>query len=103
MTTPTEFESGNWRDLSASLQEGELLAVPVPPLIWVLGHFRKEKGSDLTEEEVLGFRDSAVCMVMRRDAAEQMAAARGYADIDPQHAWAEWQAFLRDEGMGENG
>ena len=102
MSSPAEFQAGNWRDLRASLQESELVPVPVPPLLWQLAHFRREKGAELTEEEVLGFRDGAVCLVMRREAVEQMAMARGYPDIDPQNAWAEWQAFLKREEIDES-
>lgn len=33
----------------------------------------------------------ATCIALDPSVADAMAAARGYADIDPEHCWAEWQ------------
>jgi hypothetical protein len=92
-----EMTVGTWRDLKAGITDAMLVPVPIPPLIGMLVHFQHEKGADLTEPEVLAYRDNAVCMVMNRDTAEQMAAARGYADLDMENVWSDWQAFLAQE------
>lgn len=41
---------------------------------------------------MLDIRDSSQCMAMPLDVAEELAEERGYADIDPENAWDEWQS-----------
>ncbi|MGV1682699.1 hypothetical protein [Sphingopyxis sp. NJF-3] len=67
-----------------------IIPVPFPPLITLLQQHETAKGSALTEAEVLDIRDGAVCMTMKRSRAEQLAASRGFPDIDPANAWEEW-------------
>jgi hypothetical protein len=67
-----------------------VVVVPIPPLVTILQHKEAAKGFPLTESEVLDIRDQAVCMTMRRSHANQLAEKRGFADIDPSHAWEEW-------------
>lgn len=75
-----------------------LVVVPIPPLVTLLQHYEVEKGAPLTEVEVLGIRDGAVCMTMRRSRAEQLAGTRGFPDIDPANAWEEW-GRVRTQGL----
>ena len=79
-----------------------LIPVFVPPLATMLAHHEHEKGSPLTEEEVLSIRGSAMVIMMRRPHAEQMAQKRGYRDIDPQNCWLEWQK-VRTRREPDNG
>jgi hypothetical protein len=67
-----------------------LVIVPIPPLVTLLKQHEAAKGSPLTEQEVLDIRGKAICMTMRRSRADQLAAARGFPDIDPANAWTEW-------------
>ena len=67
-----------------------LVIVPIPPLITLLRAQETAKGAPLSEEEVLAITDSAICMTMRQSHADQMAAKRGYDDIDPENVWDEW-------------
>jgi len=92
-----EMAVGSWRDLKAGITDDGLIPVPIPPLIAMLVRFQEEKGADLTEVEVLAYRDNAVCMVMDRARAAQMAEGRGYADLDLENVWADWRAFLAAE------
>jgi hypothetical protein len=92
-----EMAVGSWRDLKAGITDDGLLPVPIPPLVAMLVRFQEEKGAPLTEAEVLGYRDNAVCMVMSREKAAQMAEGRGYPDLDLDHVWEDWQAFLASE------
>jgi hypothetical protein len=62
----------------------------VPPLVVLLLHKEKEKGSPLTQAEVEGIRDAAICISMRRSLALKMAESRGYPDIDASRAWQDW-------------
>lgn len=71
----------------------ELLIVPVPSLVSTLLFHEDQKGSPLTEPEVLEITDKAECIAMPRDAAAAVAEARGYDDIRPEHAWEDWQAI----------
>ncbi|HEY0928156.1 hypothetical protein [Brevundimonas sp.] len=76
-----------------SSKDEALLIVPMPALVAVLLAAENQKGAPLIKAEVLEIRDGAVCMAMPVHAAERMAEARGYADINPERVWEEWQAF----------
>ena len=67
--------------------------MPMPALVAVLLNREQEKGSPLTEAEVLAIRDSAECTMVPRAMAPQIVEARGYDDIDPERAWEEWNAI----------
>ena len=74
----------------------ELLLVHVPALVAVLLNAENEKESALTESEVIEIRDSAQCIAMPMDVAEKVAEDRGYADINPENAWEEWQTVRKE-------
>lgn len=63
-----------------------------PPLIALLLAAERSKGGPLTEEEVLDLRDGATCVRLPRSVAAAMADERGYADLDPERCWEQWQA-----------
>ncbi|WP_394547172.1 hypothetical protein [Pantoea ananatis] len=65
----------------------------IPSLISLLVYKAEEKGSPLTEEEVLGIRDNATAIVTDAEGALAMAERRGYKDIDPENCWTEWLDF----------
>jgi hypothetical protein len=69
------------------------LLVPVfmPSLVSVLLRHERDKGTPLTEVEVVAIRDKSVAVMLRQSAAAEMAQKRGYDDIDPERCWAEWQ------------
>lgn len=75
-----------------SAPESDLLIVPVPALVAILLKRERDKGAPLTEAEVLEARDTAECIAMPAFARDEIAASRGYDDIDLENAWAEWQA-----------
>jgi hypothetical protein len=81
--------------------EEELIPVPVPALVAVLLNKENEKGSPLTEAEVLEIRDSAACIMMPISVASKMEESRGYTDISPEYAWEHWQQ-ARKELIKEN-
>ncbi|MFI7678243.1 hypothetical protein [Actinophytocola sp. NPDC049390] len=72
--------------------EGDLVIDFSPPLVAVLLAAERSKGGPLTEEEVLGIRDGATCVRLPRSVAEAMAEQRGYADLEPERCWEQWQA-----------
>jgi len=65
-------------------------------LVTLLVALEEQKGTPLTQEEVLKARDDAVCMTMPRSMAWKMAEQRGYRDFNPEDVWNEWQSFLAD-------
>ncbi len=62
----------------------------IPALIQILLLKEKEKGTSLTEEEVISIRDNAVCMTVRKSRAEKISEERGWNDIDAENCWADW-------------
>jgi hypothetical protein len=76
-----------------SAGEDPLVPVPIPPLVVLLADHERRKGASLSEQEVRDLAAGAVCMAMPLSGARKMAEARGYDDIDPDHAWEQWQAL----------
>lgn len=75
----------------ATTSDDDLILVFVPPLVTLLLAAERSKGSPLTEEEVFDVRDGATCIRLRTSIAEAMADERGYADLDPERCWEQWQ------------
>jgi hypothetical protein len=61
------------------------------PLVAILLATESTKGAPLDEAETLAVRDDAVCIRVTRSVADAMAEQRGYADIDPERCWEQWQ------------
>jgi len=70
---------------------GELIIFIDPSLVGLLYAREWEKGSPLTEEEVLETRDNSQAIVLTPADVREKEAARGFKDIDPEHCWEEWQ------------
>ena len=73
------------------MDDDDLILCITPSLVAILLHAEREKGSPLTEAEVLEMRDKAPCIALPRDEAMAVAEARGYDDIDAENCWEEWQ------------
>lgn len=74
-----------------------MIVLFIPSLISLLVSKAEEKGSPLTEEEVLAIRDNATAIVTDAEGVLAMAERRGYQDIDPEHCWEEWLDFNRQD------
>jgi hypothetical protein len=81
--------------------QDSLVPVPIPPLGTLLLQLEAQKGSLLTEEEVLSARNKAVCMMMRLSHKQALEDKRGYRDVDPGNVWLDWQAFRVEERPNE--
>ena len=68
-----------------------LIPVFMPTLVSVLLRHERDKGSPLTEVEVLSIRNKSVAIMLRQSAAAEIARKRGYDDIDPENCWSQWQ------------
>jgi len=70
---------------------GETIPVFVPALHAVLLAIQTRSGAPLTREQVESLRDQAACIAMTARDAQHLERSRGYADLDPEHAWEQWQ------------
>lgn len=73
------------------MNESPMIPVYIPTLSSLLLHSERQKGSPLTEEEVLEIRDKGVCMMMEVGMAQALAERRGYEDLDPENVWEDWR------------
>lgn len=71
--------------------EEDIIITHVPSLVATLLNKEREKGTPLTEEEVLGIRDNAPCVAITPEQRAKVDERRQYEDIDPEYAWEEWQ------------
>jgi hypothetical protein len=69
----------------------DLIPVFIPSLSAILVHHEKEKGSPLTEAEVLAIRDKAAVMMIPRADLAIFEERRGYKDIEPELCWLQWR------------
>lgn len=83
---------GTWAELHTRPNPAGFGVVPIPALSAILVAKEREKGSPLTESEVLAIRDGAVVMVLP-DKGEPLVERRVYTDIDPQKCWQQWQVL----------
>ncbi len=73
-----------------------LVIYPMPSLVATLLNREREKGSPLTEEEVMRIRDACPSVAVPKDVALEIDASRGYKDIDPERCWEEWQRVRKE-------
>jgi len=84
---------GVWRlgpagGTSRPLGEQELVFMPA---LRVLLEALAGKGKRLTREQVEEVRDGGTCVAMPPRQAQHMERVRGYADLDPELVWEQWQ------------
>lgn len=89
---PCRNPFGVWRLLRTSDRKPDRL-VPtfMPPLVALLTAAETRAQRALEREEVEALRDGAVCIAMDPADARTMERSRGYADLDPELAWEQWQ------------
>jgi hypothetical protein len=76
-----------------------LCLVIIPALVAILLNAERQKGSPLTEAEVIAFRDDADCIAMPASVAAEVEVKRGYPDILAEAAWVEWQRVRTELGQ----
>jgi hypothetical protein len=74
---------------------GNLDLTFIPSLAAILMASEEKKGAPLTEKEALAIRDAAAVMAMEPRDAQKLERSRGYADLNPDFVWEQWQ-LLRD-------
>ncbi len=73
------------------MSNDDLIPVFIPSLSSVLLHYERDKGSPLSESEVIAIRDKCTVVMLPRADAAKMDERRGYPDIDPAQCWQQWQ------------
>jgi hypothetical protein len=66
--------------------EEPLVLTFVPALVVLLLRAEQDKGSPLTNGEVLSIRDNGACVALPQSQVRLLAERRGYDDIDPEQA-----------------
>lgn len=94
---PCHNPFGVWRlDPNGRRREhSEPALVFVPSIASVLLAAERESGGPLTRKQVEAIVEKGVCMAMPYDVARALERKRGYADLDPELAWEQWQ-IIRD-------
>lgn len=69
----------------------QLCLVFIPALSVALQSAETDKGSPLTESEVLKIRDQTTCVAVPFDVAFDMENERGFRDLVAEDCWNEWQ------------
>src|SRR5690606_38737988 len=106
----TEYEPGHpchnpygvWRLGSpggTARPRGETIPVFIPALHAVLLATQARTGAPLTREQVESLRDRATCVAMTAADAQRLERSRGFADLDPDHAWEQWQLVRQASGV----
>lgn len=84
-----------------SKSQEPLVPVPIPALGALLLNIEKQKGTPLSQAEVLDARDKAVCIMLPLSAKVAMEEKRGYRDIDPENIWEEWLQLRAEVSSGQ--
>ncbi|MFC4044910.1 DUF4261 domain-containing protein [Dactylosporangium siamense] len=71
----------------------ELRLVFVPALVAVLTAAERQAGRPLHRDEVERLTSGGACMAMQYGDAQHLERTRGYADIEPELAWSQWQVL----------
>jgi len=85
---------GVWRVLpegAAGVEAQDPVPTIVPSLVALLASTERSKGTALTKSELERLVDEAPAIAMATADALALERSRGYADIEPQRAWEQWQ------------
>jgi len=76
---------------------GESRPVFIPSLVSLLAAAEEKAGRRLRREEVERLTGEGVCMMMTHADAKHLERSRGYADLEPELAWRQWQVFRESQ------
>ncbi|MGC4114525.1 MAG: hypothetical protein QM765_07925 [Myxococcales bacterium] len=76
-------------------QQPELALVFMPTLVSLLAAAERDAGKPLTRRQVEAIRDGGTCVATPHDKVRAIEVGRGYADIDPELAWEQWQVIRK--------
>jgi len=69
----------------------------IPALVSVLAAAEEKAGRPLRRDEVEHLTGEAVCMMMTPADARNLERGRGYADLEPELAWEQWQVLRESQ------
>lgn len=101
-TAPCHNPFGVWRVGAPARAVPGLAAVAIPSFSALLLAAEAKAGRALTRPEVEAVVDGAAVITMEHRDARELELSRGYADLDPERAWAQW-ALVRGSGSGGEG
>jgi hypothetical protein len=87
---------GTWRlgaEGGKANRRSELRPVFMPALVACLTAAEEKAGRRLHRAEVERLTSEGVCMMMTHADAQELERSRGYADLDPELAWLQWQVL----------
>lgn len=70
---------------------GATVLVCIPALRVILTALEEQRGKPLTRAEVEATRDAAACIALPPREADALERSRGYADLELELAWEQWQ------------
>jgi hypothetical protein len=76
---------------------GDLRPVFIPALVVLLAAAEEQAGRPLNREEVERLTSEGVCMMLTPADAKRLERSRGYADLEPELAWRQWQVFRESQ------
>jgi hypothetical protein len=76
---------------------GDLRPVFIPALVVLLAAAEEQAGRPLNREEVERLTSEGVCMTMSHPDAKNLERSRGYADLEPELAWRQWQVYRESQ------
>jgi hypothetical protein len=72
-----------------------MLVLGPPPLVAVLTAAERSKGRPLLQSEIERLVSECRAIAMKPRDARALERSRGYADIEPELAWEQWQIVRR--------
>ena len=92
---------GTWRlgtEGGEADSRSELRPVFIPALVALLTAAEERAGRPLRRGEVERLTSEGICMMMNHADAKQLERSRGYADLEPELAWLQWQVLRESRG-----
>lgn len=93
---PCHNPFGTWRlgtEGGKADPRSELRPVFIPALVNLLAAAEEKAGRRLRREEVERLTGEGICMMMTHLDAKNLERSRGYADLEPEFVWRQWQVL----------
>lgn len=99
---PCHNPYGVWRlgpPGGAARPVGNLVFVFTPALCAILTALERQHRAPLDQAQVVAARDQAACIATEPRDARKLEHARGYADLEPDLAWEQWQVMRSNRAL----
>jgi hypothetical protein len=85
------YMGGSYSELNHLIDASSAI-VFIPALALTLSAQERQKGAPLLKHEVEKIRDTLPCIIMEKVDIATLNKKRGFVDIDPENAWAQWNS-----------